>query len=29
MFDKGNFDFDKDIFDKDILTNYLERLFKF
>ena len=28
-FDKGNFDFDKDIFDKDILTNYLERLFKF
>ena len=29
IFDKGNFDFDKDIFDKDILTNYLERLFKF
>ena len=29
MFDKGNIDFDKDIFDKDVLTNYLERLFKF
>lgn len=29
IFDKDNFDFDKDIFDKDALTNYLERLFKF
>lgn len=29
IFDKDSVDFDKDIFDKDILTNYLERLFKF
>lgn len=29
IFDKDNVDFDKDIFDKDVLTNYLERLFKF
>ena len=29
IFDKDSVDFDKDIFDKDVLTNYLERLFKF
>ena len=29
IFDKDNVDFDKDIFDKDALTNYIERLFKF